>query len=362
VLGLTFGIASAEPGESPIAEPSFEREQLLVKGQVDRLIEMRRRGEGECRVLRSELLEAAAKLESLGDEAPDSAARHLLLGQAAMTYFAAAVPFEHDPPDDPLRLIPGEGWGEYVRLAWHLIHACEDGINRLDVTSLLYPTMAFTGEVNRVGAVYGSEFYKSALELLAKSESPVVRAHAGSFVAARSILSDWELACRISQRVYEIEEWTDVRNPEEAQQLFDALEEMRKAFSEALWWCESDLRRALELYCEDRGQYPLPDVLADAKRLWPTLRPYLAAAIPQGRWNWRNPPWLDLETNRFETEPGLRLAEITATIDADARLKPVPVLEQRLWGGYVVGAPGEKPWTLRRRERAREFKQEGGVQ
>ncbi|MBD3235479.1 MAG: hypothetical protein GF330_02105 [Candidatus Eisenbacteria bacterium] len=248
-----------------------------------------------------------------------------LLRRAQWAYFAAAVPQDTDPPDDPRRQRPGRGWEDYLRLAREaLARAVGDSACRIAARALL-PRAAFDGEVARIGAVYGRAYWQPALDLLQRSADPVVRAWAAAYAGERCLWADWRLACDLLGEIRRLaarQSADPACPPADLRRIEQARHDLAFALESELWRCRRDLERALELRAELHAG-AIPDArLREGDSLWALLAPYLPAAIDRGPWDWRRADWMDLRTNRFRTHPGLRLAEREATAPGRVRSGP----------------------------------------
>jgi hypothetical protein len=275
-----------------------------------------------------QLYAQAAARTGAARRAPDARLQDALLREAAWGFFGAAVPRRADPPHDSRRRLPGPGWPEYLSLAWGRFRSAPDGEQRARAR-LLIPALAFDGEVQRIGAVYGEAFWEPALQLLEEATDPVIRARACAFAAARCLLADWRLACDLWSELLEIERelaaaLVDPAAPGgacgHAQSDRDLVRQARRdlatVFERELCRCSRDLQRALDLHRAHCGQLSPQVLQANAEELWHRLTPQIPAAIRSGPWRERIPEWMDLHTNRLATTPGLRLAAVR-TVRAD---------------------------------------------
>lgn len=351
-LSTIFAALACGSGAAVAAEPmSIAVEAHVQRDALDRLIDARAESGGESAAIELEIAGAARDLETLARQASDSITRLDLLEQAALGYFAAAVPLQSDAPDSRLRLAPGPVWKDYERLAWEIVTSASDGINRLSVAQILFPALAFDGEVRRVGAVYGAEYGRLALAAFRLSRDEPVRICAGAYAAQRIILGDWGEACRLSREVMALETQAEIDSEEDARAVWRAIDGMATCFEQELWRTESDVRRALDLYAARVGDYPTADALADGERLWENLRPYLAEAVSQGPWSWREPDWMDLASNRLLTVPGLEIVAVQTAPAPDGGEKPLIVTALRLWDDWSPDGSSLPPWTVRREGR-----------
>jgi len=301
--------------------------------------------------LRRERWQLARELELLAGTAPDSASRDGTLIHAIGFYFLAAVPTPSDPVRDSLRLVPGPAWEEYKRAAWSYVEDHPNGVNRFEIVIWLTPMFYFDEKLASRN-VYGPEFWAPALELFHRSSNPAVRAQTGAYVVELCLLSDWELACRVAQETSEIERGAQTENRSDVELLMDAMHRTYDAFQRALGKTEAAMPTALGLHWSDHGEYPSREVLANEGRLWQALCPYLPEAYSRAfRSDPPVPEWLDLETNRLETVPGLRLAGVAEDVDASTG-RAVPRLRfGRLYFEGYRGGSEISPWNRRSGER-----------
>lgn len=332
-LGIGMGpLLTLGPAAAREQEPA---EVDRARAQIGRLLELRAVsrsvGQGEQERPCDRLRACAATIEAAGRRAGSAELRQALLLEATWGYFAASVPVRGDPPADPRRRWPARGWEDYLRLAWERIRAAPAAANRRELVRPLIPSVAFDGEVRRVGPVYGDAYWQPALELMRTADDPVIRVWAGAFAAERCMLADWELACALWRELLEIESSlpgdaasSQVCSPGSDRSLVGrALCELTRAFENELWRCSRDLQRALDLYSADGGGVSREDLPTSGAQFWRLLRPYLPEAIRQGPWNERCAAWMNLQSNRFLSTPGLRLEQVR---DGGSAARPDRVL------------------------------------
>jgi len=270
---------------------------------------------------------------------------------AAMTFLRSASPNLTTPSDAQVRRHPGAAWSDYLRVSRDLLWRYR-GIDDARAAAIAMPDGFFFGGEEGPGFTYGDEYWQLGLTLFRESSHETVRILAASNVVSRCALADWQLACEISGAAYELEERAAPDNIADVRRIYEAVDSMHRTMSQELNLVGRGLNKALALRVSNEGGESDLQELRDGERLWEVLRPYLPAVIEaDGGGRQRIPSWMDLQTNRLTSVPGLRLVAILSTEGDNDGQGLALHFEQEFW---VEAPPGAlTPWAERMYERAK---------
>lgn len=269
------------------------------------------------------------------------------LSEAAGLFLYAALPSTRTAPGSPLRREASPAWEGYCRTVWELGDHAGLGIDSALVARLLLP---FAGEdpSSRVGPVYAAAYYEPAIQLWYSSWSDAFRMCAAAYVVNRCVLGDWELACNMALDAYELERQfsstSRVRNSMITHGMDDIFDDVRHQLQDF----QTYINDALCVRVHEEGEVR-EGILLSPNGLWRVVKPYLPQAISARAVGPElEPEWMDLDTNRLTTTPGLRIIGLQWQTEEEGSC-PSVLFETVFW--EPIDSQHPVPWRGRAAER-----------